>query len=259
MMPRAIWSGAITFGLVNIPVKLFTATQRRDVAFRSLHEECGTPLKRPYFCPVCEVEVPYKDLQKGYEYTKGKYVVLTEEDFEKVPLESSKALEVRGFVEREEVDQLLYDSSYYLAPADMATKAFELFRQALDLTNKVALAQASIWKKEQVVVIRPRGAVLLLSTLYYEDEVRAPPEVPEEKPVEVSEAEVNLALDLIKAQTISFDMSQFSDRYREALLGLINAKLEGKEVEAPVVEARETPEDLMSALKASLESVKKST
>ncbi len=258
-MPRAIWSGAITFGLVNIPVKLFTASQRRDIAFRSLHAECGTLLKRPYYCPVCEVQVEYKDLQKGYEYTKGRYVVLTEEDFDKVPLESSKALDVKGFVEREEVDPLLHDSSYYLAPAETATKAFELFRQALELTNKVALAKAAIWKKERVVTVRPRGKVLVLSALYYEDEIRPPPEVPEEKPVEVSKAEVNLAVDLIKAQTISFDMDQFKDDYREALLKVIEAKIEGKEVEAPVVVARETPEDLMTALKASLESIKKST
>ncbi len=207
---------------------------------------------------MCEVQVAYQDLQKGYEYTKGKYVVLTEEDFGRVPLESSKALDVKGFVEREEVDPLLYESSYYLAPSEMAAKAFELFRQALELTNKVALAQATIWKKEQVVTIRPRDGVLVLSTLYYEDEVRPVPEIPNEKPIAVSEAEVNLAVDLIKAQTISFKVSEFKDRYREALLQLIEAKVEGREVEAPIVKVRETPEDLMTALKASLESVKKS-
>ncbi len=257
MMPRAIWSGAVTFGLVNIPVKLFTATQRRDVAFRSLHAECGTPLKRPYYCPTCEEQVPYQEIRKGYEYTKGKYVVLTEEDFERVPLESSKALEVVGFVEREEVDPLLHDSSYYLAPAESAVKAFELLRQALELTNKVAVAQASIWKKEQVVTVRPREGVLVLSTLYYEDEVRQPPDVPLEKPVEVSEPELDLAVDLVKAQTIPFDIGQFQDRYREALLQLIEAKVEGKEVEVPTAAERESPEDLMTALKASLEAVTK--
>ncbi len=128
----------------------------------------------------------------------------------------------------------------------------------MELTNKVALAQATIWKKEQVVTIRPRDGVLVLSTLYYEDEVRPVPEIPNEKPIEVSEAEVNLAMDLIKAQTISFKVSEFKDRYREALLQLIEAKVEGREVEAPIVKVRETPEDLMTALKASLESVKKS-
>lgn len=259
MMPRAIWSGAITFGLVNIPVKLFTATQKRDVAFRSLHAECQTPLKRPYYCPTDEAQVSFKDIVKGYEYSKGRYVVLTEEDFEAVPLKSSKALEVQGFVDREEIDPLLYDSNYYLAPTETAAKAFELFRQALELTNKVALAQAAIWKKEQVVTIRPRDGVLVLTTLYYEDEVRAAPEIPLEEPVEVAKAEVDLAVDLIKAQTIPWRMDQYADRYREALLEVIKAKVEGKEVVAPVVEARESPEDLMTALKASLESIKKAS
>lgn len=257
MMPRAIWSGAVAFGLVNIPVKLFTATQRKDVAFRSLHQECGTPLKRPYFCPKCNVQVDFKDIQKGYEYSKGKFVVMTEEDFEKVPLESSKALEVRGFVEREELDPLLYESSYYLAPVETAMKAFELFRQALELTNKVAIAQASIWKKEQVVTLRPRGALLVLSTLYYEDEVREPPPIVIERPVQVSKAEVDLALNLIESLTIPLDMGQFRDRYREALLEIMQAKVEGREVEAPAVVERESPEDLMTALKASLAAIKK--
>ncbi|MEE9592629.1 MAG: Ku protein [Thermoplasmata archaeon] len=259
MEPRAIWSGAIQFGLVNIPVKLFVATMRKAVSFRSLHPKCGQPLKRPYFCPTDEEQVAFKEVVKGYAYTKDKYVVLTDEDFEKVPLKSSKALEVMGFVEREEVDPLLQDSSYYLGPTELSVKPFELFRQALDLTNKVALAQAAIWKKEQVVSLRPRGEELVMSTLFYEDEVRPPPVIPTAESVELSEAEVNLALELIKAQVIPYDMSQYTDHYREALLEVIKAKVEGREVEAPVVETQETPEDLMAALKASLQAVEKPT
>ncbi|MFQ5837241.1 MAG: Ku protein [Thermoplasmata archaeon] len=257
MMPRAVWSGAIAFGLVNIPVKLFTAIRKKDISFRSLHTECNTPLKRPYYCPTCEVQVSYDDIQKGYEYAKGQYVILVDEDFQKVPLESSKALEVQGFVDREEVDPILYESTYYLAPTETSVKPFELFRQALELTNKAAVAQATIWKKEQVVIIRPRGNHLVLSTLYYEDDVREPPAIPAEKPVTVSEGEVELALNLIQTLTAPFDMSKFKDRYREAILEVIEAKVEGREVEAPAVEQRESPEDLMAALKASLESVKK--
>ncbi|MFQ5986423.1 MAG: Ku protein [Thermoplasmata archaeon] len=259
MEPRAIWSGAIQFGLVNIPVKLYVATMRKNVSFRSLHPKCGKPLKRPYFCPTDEEQVAFREVVKGYEYTKDKYVLLTNEDFEKVPLKSSKALEVLGFVEREEVDPLLQDSSYYLGATELSAKPFELFRQALDLTNRVALAQAAIWKKEQVVSLRPRGEDLVLSTLFYEDEVRPAPRVPLEEPVKISDAELNLALDLIKAQAIPYDMSQYSDHYREALLEVIKAKVEGKEIEAPVVETRETPEDLMAALKASLQAVEKPT
>ncbi|MFQ6012304.1 MAG: Ku protein [Thermoplasmata archaeon] len=259
MEPRAIWSGAIQFGLVNIPVKLYVATMRKSVSFRSLHPKCGKPLKRPYFCPTDEEQVAYKEVVKGYEYTKDRYVILKDEDFEKVPLKSSKALEVLGFVEREEVDPLLQDSSYYLGPTELSVKPLELFRQALDLTNKVALAQAAIWKKEQVVSLRPRGEQLVLSTLFYEDELRAPPPVPTEEAVEITEPELNLALDLIKAQTIPYDLSQYTDHYRDALLEVIKAKVEGKEIEVPKVERRETPEDLMAALKASLQAVEKPT
>ncbi len=255
-MPRAIWSGAIAFGLVNIPVRLFTATQRKDISFRSLHAKCNTPLKRPYYCPKCEEQVAFGETNKGYEYSKGQFIILTDEDFDKVPLETSKALEVQGFVDREEVDPLFHESSYFLAPTETSVKPFELFRQALDLTNKVAVAQAAIWKKEQIVTIRPRGSHLVLSTLYYQDEVREPPEVPMDK-VAVSEGEVELALSLIKALTMPFDSSEFRDRYREALLEVIQAKADGKEIEAPKVEKRETPEDLMAALKASLQAIEK--
>lgn len=257
MAARAVWSGAIAFGLVNIPVKLFVATQRKGISFRSLHTTCHTPLKRPYYCPTCEEQVAYGDIVKGYEVSKGNFVLLEEEDFENVPVESSKALDVRGFVAREEVDPLYHDSSYYLAPAETAGKPFALLREALELTNKVAVAQASIWKKEQVVTLRPRGDHLVLSTLFYEDEVRDPPELPAEKPAEISDPERDLAVNLIESQAMSFDMSEFQDRYREALLAIIEAKAEGREVEAPEIPERETPEDLMAALKASLEAVEK--
>jgi DNA end-binding protein Ku len=257
MVSRAIWSGSIAFGLVNIPVKLFVATQRRDLTFRSLHAKCNTPLRRPYYCPSCGEQVPQSDISKGYEYAKGQFVILAEDDLRKVAVESSKTLEVQGFVDREEVDPLLYESSYYLGPTDNSVKPFELFRQALEFTNKVAVAQATIWKKEQVVTMRPRGRHLVLSTLYYPDEVREPPEIPAAE-VTVSKGELDLALSLIQGLSIPFDIEGYKDRYREALLEVIKAKVEGRKVEAPAVEKRETPEDLMAALKASLESVKKS-
>lgn len=257
MSPRAIWSGSIAFGLVNIPVKLFSATQRKDVSFRSLHSKCNTPLKRPFYCPTCEVQVPQSEISKGYEYTKGHFVVLTEEELQQVPLESSKTLEVQGFVDREEVDPLLYESSYYLGPTEGSVKPFELFRQALELTNKVAVAQAAIWGKEQAVTIRPRGRHLVLSTLYYADEVREPPELPAVEAVAISDAELDLAVNLIQALAVPFDIGRYKDHYREALMEVIKAKVEGRKVEVPAVGKRETPEDLMAALKASLESVKK--
>ncbi len=252
-MARALWSGAIAFGLVNIPVKLFAATESKDVSFTTLHASCMTPLKRPYVCPKDNVNVESKEMMKGYEFSKGQYVILKDEDFDKIPLEASKALEVTGFVDAEEVSPIYRERSYYLAPDEISVKPFELFRQALLRTGKVAIARAVLWKKEQLVAIRPEDGGVILTTLLYQDEVKAPPEIPATKPVVISEEEIDLALQLLKALTMDFDPSKFHDRYREALMEMITAKVEGKELPAvPKVEARPT-QDLMAALKASLE------
>ena len=257
-MARALWSGAIAFGLVNIPVKIFAATESKDLSFTTLHASCMTALKRPYVCPKDNVPVDSKEMVKGYEYAKGQYAILTDKDFDAIPLEATKALEVAGFVDASEISPIFRERNYYLGPEEISLKPFELFRQALLRTGKVAIARAVLWKKEQLVVINPLNGGLLLTTLMYQDEVKPPPELPATHPVVIAEAELDLALQLINTLTMEFDLSQFKDRYRDALMLLIQAKVEGKEIPTVTrVEAKPT-QDLMAALKASLAAAKAS-
>ena len=257
-MARALWSGAIAFGLVNIPVKLYGATESKDLSFTTLHASCMTALRRPYVCPKDNVPVESKEMVKGYEFAKGQFVILTDADFEKIPMEASKALEVAGFVEPEEISPLLRERNYYLGPEEISLKPFELFRQALIRTGKVAIARAVLWKKEQLVAISPLDGGLALTTLMYQDEVKPPPEIPATKPVVISDAEIDLALQLIKTLAMEFDPGKFKDRYRDALMEMIQAKVDGKELPAVAKVESKPTQDLMAALKASLEAAKAS-
>src|SRR5229473_59045 len=157
--------------------------ETKALSFTTLHASCMTALKRPYICPKDNVPVDSKEMVKGYEYAKGQYVILKDEDFEKIPLEATKALEVAGFVDASEISPLYRERNYYLGPEEISLKPFELFRQALMRTGKVALARAVLWKKEQLVAISPYNGSLVLTTLMYQDEVKAPPEVPATRPV----------------------------------------------------------------------------
>src|SRR5437899_815485 len=224
-MARALWSGAIAFGLVNIPVKLYGATETKDLSFTTLHATCMTALKRPYICPKDNVPVDSKEMVKGYEYAKGQYVILKDEDFEKIPLEATKALEVAGFVDATEISPLYRERNYYLGPEEISLKPFELFRQALMRTGKVALARAVLWKKEQLVAITPYNGSLVLTTLMYQDEVKAPPEPPATRPVVISDAEIDLAPQLIKTLATEFDPSKFRDRYLDGEIVVMNGPL----------------------------------
>ncbi len=254
---RAVWSGAISFGLVNIPVKLYTATEERDISFTSLHATDKSPLRRPYMCPVDNVPVSGKDIVKGYEYAKNAFVVIDDEELESVRVESSQHIAVATFVDPDEINPLFYESSYYLGPTESSVKAWELFRQALQRTRKIAIGQATLWRKEHLVALRPVGNALVLSLLYYADEVKPPPDVPATKPVVISDAELDLAANLIEATAGDFRPEKYRDRYRDALMAMIEAKVEGKIIEvAPQVEVQAT-QDLMAALKASLAAAKK--
>jgi DNA end-binding protein Ku len=256
-MARAVWSGAITFGLVNIPIKVYGATEEKDLRFTTLHATCKTPLKRPYMCPVCNTPVESKDMVKGYEYGKGNYVLLNEEEMDAVEVETSKAVSVLGFVDVDEIGPLFYEKSYYLGPEETSVKPFELLRQALVRTDKVALAQATLWKKEHLVALRPIGTGLVLTVLFYVNEVKGPPEIPMTRPIVIADEELELATKLISELTREFDPAKYNDRYREALLNVIEAKVTGKEIEAPPKVVVAPTQDLMAALRASLEAVKK--
>lgn len=255
-MGRSVAKGSISFGLVHIPVKLFTAAKARDVHFHALHEACGTRLKRPFTCPTCNVPVEKKDTVKGYEYTKGAYVLLTQEDVDSVLLETTKNFHVLGFLEPTDVPVVDVEKNYYLGPDEHAAKPFELFRQALARTGRVALAQVTLWQREHLALIRPANGALLLTFLFYGDEVLDTPEIRESKPVEVPEEELSLAEQLVSTMKVEYRPEEYRDHYRDALLNLIEAKSQGK-----TVEAKPAPEhpamDLQAALRATLAGIKK--
>jgi DNA end-binding protein Ku len=254
-MARAIWSGSISFGMVSIPVKLFGATESKDISFNLLHATCGTRLKQLRWCPTDEVEVPWSETVRGYEYAKDQYVTLTDEDFEKLPLPSRHTIELTAFVKESEIDPVYYERSYYLAPDERAEKPYALLLQAMEQKQLTALATITIRKKEQLCAIRPKSGAIVLETLYYPDEVRQP-EVDLDN-TKVSERELGMAFTLIDLLRKPFEPEEYHDHYREALAQLIDAKLEGREVvKAPP--ARETGViDLADALRRSVEAAKK--
>jgi DNA end-binding protein Ku len=255
-MPRAIWSGSISFGMVTIPVKLYGATESKDIRFSLLHATCGTKLQQKRWCPTDEVEVPWNETARGYEYSKGQFVMLTDEDFEQLPLPSKHTIDLSAFVEEREIDPVFYEKSYYLEPGERAEKPYALLLKALEEKKLSATASITIRKKEQLCVLRPLNGTIMLETLYYPDEIRQERGIDLEK-VKVLERELEMAFTLIELLKKPFDPSEYRDHYREALAELIEAKLDGKQVvSAPA--ARETGViDLAEALKRSVEAAKK--
>jgi DNA end-binding protein Ku len=255
-MARAIWSGSIAFGMVSIPVKLFGATESKDISFNLLHATCGTRLKQIRWCPTDEQEVPWSETVRGYAYAKDQYVTLTDEDFEKLPLPSKHTIELTAFVKEDEIDPVYYERSYHLAPEERAEKAYALLIRTLEKKGLTAIATITIRKKEQLCALRPKDGALMLETLYYPDEIRARPEM-DLKQVKITDRELDMAFALIDLLRKPFEPEEYKDNYREALTEVIDAKLEGREV----VESPEPKEskviDLADALRRSVEAAKK--
>jgi DNA end-binding protein Ku len=257
-MTRAIWTGSISFGLVNIPIRVYSATESRVISFNNLHKECGTPLVYKRWCPKCEKEVAYEDIEKGYKITKEKYVVIKKEDLEKLRLKTTKAIEIQEFVDASQIDPIFLEKSYYIVPEETGIKAYSLFVEALRIANKVAIGKVVMRNKEYLVALRAFKKGLVMHILHYIGEVKNIEELSELKNlVTVKEEELKLAQALISKLTEQeFDVSKFKDTYTEELMKLIKAKAEGKEVEVKEEKVPETKE-LVEALKASIESVKK--
>jgi DNA end-binding protein Ku len=256
---HTMWKGSISFGLVNIPIKLHTATEDKDVKLRTLHNKCHAPIKYEKICTVCEEEVKPEDIVKAYEYTKGKFVVLDHEDLEKLRKENEeKAVEIIDFVKMEEIDPIYFDRSYYMSPNEGGSKAYSLLRKALQESQKVGIAKIIIRSKEQMAVIRVYDNTLVMETIHFPDEVRRAADVPN-VPAEdkVTEKELVTAIMLIDQLTSEFEPEKYADEYRTALLELIDAKRTGQETVTPT--AKETPSnvtDLMAALQASIDRTK---
>lgn len=254
-MPRSIWNGVISFGMVSIPVKLYTATEDKDISFRLLHKDCGARLKQLRWCPEHERAVEWNEVARGYEYAKDEHVVMEEEDFEKLPLPSKQTVELTAFVAAEQIDPIYYQKTYYLEPDEKDTKPYALLMQALKDKELTGIAKIAIRNKEQLCAIRPMDGSLVIETLFYPDEIREVPSEIEDQ--EFSDAEMKMAHTLIDLLHEDFDPEQYQDQYRDALIQVIEAKLEGVEVGEVEVARPAKVTDLMSALKASVEAAKK--
>lgn len=254
---RAIWKGALAFGMVSIPVRLYSATEDRDVSFHQVHEEDVGRVRYRRVCEQCGEEVAYADLAKGYELPSGETVLLTDEDFANLPLPTTKTVELVAFVPADQVDPLSLARGYYLEPEPAGRKPYELLRAALDRTQRVGLAKIAVRSKESLAVLRPRGNLLALQTMVWPDEVRKAQFDVLDREVAVSDAESRMADTLIEAMSGDFAPEEYHDGYREALLSVIEAKAAGQ-VFAP----RAAPEepapavDLITALQASVEAAK---
>ncbi|MFV2178180.1 Ku protein [Actinomadura sp. LOL_016] len=256
---RSIWKGSISFGLVTIPVKVYSATEQRDVSFHQVHREDGGRIKYKRVCSVDGEEVDYADIAKGYELPSGEMVILTDEDFADLPLSSSRRIDVLQFVEREEVDPIYFAKSYYLEPDAQGAKPYVLLRDALENSGQVAIVKIALRQRESLATLRVRGGVFVLETMLWPDEVRTPDFPFLEEDIEVRKQELTMATSLIESMEGDFDPSEYKDAYREALQAVIDAKIEGREVARPAEEAEEEPAaDLLSALRASVEAAKKS-
>jgi DNA end-binding protein Ku len=257
-MPRSIWKGAISFGLVTIPVKLYSATEEKDISFRQVHPADGGRIKYKRVCEKDGQEIPYAEIGRGYELPDGRMVILTAEDFESLPLATTKSVEVVQFVAEADVDPTYFNKTYFLQADGPGTKPYVLLRDALAKTKQSALVKVALRSREALALIRPKDGVLLLHTMLWPDELRdgsfaAPP-----ADITASDAEVTMAQSFIEALAGDFHPEEHTDHYREALEAVVRSKAEG----IPLAEEPEAPQeaevvDLVAALRASVEAAKR--
>jgi DNA end-binding protein Ku len=255
---RTIWNGSISFGLVNIPIGLAVATQRSDIAFRTLHRECGTPIKQKRYCPTHERDVEADELVKGWEVVKGEYVMVEDSDLESVALQRSQSIEILRFVRLDDVDPVYFDRTYYLAPASSPAqrRPYVLLLRAMEETGMAAIGKFVLWGKENLCLIRSQGESLMLETLFFAEDVRSRSEIEEAVgETDVKDAELELARQVIGSLEGEFDATDFENEYRTELRQMLEAKLEGQEIARPAP-VEETPViDLMDALRRSVAEV----
>ncbi len=261
-MARAIWSGTISFGLLNVPVKLYSAVARRGISLREIRESDGARIKHRRVAEGTDEEVPYGEIVKAFEITPDRYVPLSKDEMAAMAPEKTRAIEVQDFVDLDQIDPIYFDSPYYLGPAEGAERAYSLLAKAMQESGKVAIARFVFRNKEHLAALRPGDGVLTLTTMRFADEVVAPADLEDVLPQEeqkVAKKEVAMAEQLIESLTTDFDPAAYRDEYREQLLALIERKAEGKDVlEAPEAEEPQptAAPDLMSALEQSIAAVK---
>jgi len=252
---RSIWRGAVSFGLVSIGVKLYSATEDKDIRFHQVHAADGGRVKYKRVCSIDGDEVEYSDIAKGYELPDGQVVVLTDEDFDEMPLSTRREIDVLQFVDQDEIDPIMFEKTYYLEPDGPATRPYVLLRDALENAGQVAITKIAIRQRESLAVLRVRDGVLVMHTMRWPDEIRRPDFAFLDEEISVRPQELQMAEALISSMTGDFDPGEFTDDYREAMTALLEAKQSGGEVQQPpeVPEEGAAVVDLMSALRRSVE------
>jgi DNA end-binding protein Ku len=256
---RPLWKGAITFGLISIPVRLYSAVQEKSLKFNLMHEEDGGRIKYERVCSKCGKKVSWDDLVKGYEYSKDHYVTFTDEELEGLDVDSIRAIDVVAFVPLTDIDPIYFNKTYYVAPEQAGLKAYRLLADALEAEGQVGVAKVALRDKEHLATVRLKDDVFVLETMHWPDEIREPEFEELDKKVKIQDSEVKMARQLIQQLSAEFNPSEFSDEYRVKLEELVQAKVEGAEVtiaEQPEEEPTKVV-DLMEALKASVEEAKK--
>jgi DNA end-binding protein Ku len=256
---KALWKGSVTFGLVNIPVRLYSAVQEKSLKFHMLHAEDGGRIKYQRVCAICGKEVSWNDIVKGYEYSKDHYVHFTDEELQGIDLDSIKAIDVVNFVPLEDIDPVYFNKTYYIVPEPSGLKAYRLLQQALDAEEQVGIAKIALRDKEHLATVRRKDDVFVLETMHWPDEIRQPEFEELDKKVTVRDPEVKMARQLIQQLSADFDPEEFRDEYRTRLEQLVEQKVEGQEITVAAEQEEEPTKvvDLMEALKASVEEAKK--
>jgi DNA end-binding protein Ku len=256
---KALWKGALSFGLIHIPVQLFSASKgARELKFKLLHKKDLGEIRYARICKTDGKEVPWEEIVKGYEIEKGDFVILTEEDFQKIHIQKTKTIEILEFVQEDEIDAIYYDTPYYIEPEKGAIKAYVLLREALGQSKKVAVGRFVFKQHEHVGVIRPHENMLVLQKLRYKTELVSAPKVEMPKKSQLAKQEIKMALHLIEQLTRPFQPKEFHDTYTDELKAIIKKKGKGKKISTPQAEVKESKvHDIMSLLKESLEKQKK--
>jgi DNA end-binding protein Ku len=251
-MAATVWKGHLTFGLISIPIRLFSAARSERISFNQLHKECHSRLKQPLFCPACNRMVERNEVVKGYEYEKDQYVLFSEEELDKIEPTSARTMEILEFVKLDEVDPLHFDASYYATPEEAGTKAYQLLLKAMEESGYAAIAKLCMHQREYIVIVRPRAKGLTLHTMFYSNEIRQVAEYGQTDKVELKEQEKKLAQQLIESLAAPFQPEKYHDEYQVGLRAMIEAKLKGQEVAAVQHPQMAPVIDLMEALKKSL-------
>jgi len=256
---HSMWKGSISFGLVNVPIKMFAATENKDIKLRYLHKECHTPVRYEKRCPKCDREVPMSEIVRGYEYQPNRFVVIEDSELEQLSPEKTRTIDILDFVDLARIDPIYFDKTYYLAPEESGFKAYALLRQAMNETGRIAIAKVIIRSSTSLASLRVNGNTILMETIFYPDEIRGVESlsVPAAD-YAVSDQEISLARQLIDSLVTDFDPGKYVDDYRASLQRLIEAKAQNETfVNAPATPAGDNVVDLMKALQASLDATKK--